>query len=176
MSDASPSPRLVDLITAAKRAGEISQLVEAVPYANFLGVRVIRVDGELLGHLRFAEHLIGNPYLPALHGGVLGALLESTAIFQLMWETEAIVLPKTITLTVDYLRPGRPVDTFARGILTRQGRRVANVRIEAWQEDRSRPIAVASAHFLIETAGGPGLPELPELPNIPETAEPPARP
>ena len=152
MTDTS-SPRPVDLIAlvvAARRSGEISQLVEVVPYASFLGIQVVRVDGELIGHLRFAEHLIGNPLLPALHGGVIGALLESTAIFQLMWETEAIVLPKTITLTVDYLRSGRPVDTFARGILTRQGRRVANVRVEAWQEDRSRPIAVASAHFLIE--------------------------
>jgi len=159
MSDAPSSPRPIDLIaliTAARRSGEISKLVEAVPYASFLGISVVRIDGELLGHLRFGDHLIGNPLLPALHGGVIGALLESTAIFQLMWETEAIVLPKTITLTVDYLRSGRPVDTFARGILTRQGRRVANVRVEAWQEDRSRPIAVASAHFLIET------PETPE--------------
>jgi uncharacterized protein (TIGR00369 family) len=90
--------------------------------------------------------------LPAIHGGVIAALLESTAIFQLMWETEAIVLPKTITLTVDFLRSGRAVDTFARGILTRQGRRVANVRVEAWQDDRARPIAVASAHFLLKTA------------------------
>ena len=153
---------LIDLVMAARRSGEISQLVDAVPYASFLGIRLVRIDGELLGHLRFGEHLIGNPLLPALHGGVIGALLESTAIFQLMWETEAVVLPKTITLTVDYLRSGRPVDTFARGILTRQGRRVANVRVEAWQEDRTRPIAVASAHFLIEMAETSETPETPE--------------
>jgi len=150
--------RLVALIAAAKRAGEVSRLVEAVPYTRFMGISALEVGGELLGRLQFAEHLIGNPMLPALHGGVIGALLESTAIFQLMWETEAILLPKTITLTVDYLRSGRAVDTFARGVLTRQGRRVACVRIEAWQEDRSRPIAVASAHFLITTA------ELPDPP------------
>ena len=78
-----------------------------------------------------------------------------------MSASPAILLPRTITLTVDYLRSGRAVDTFARGILTRQGRRVACVRVEAWQDDRSRPIAVASAHFLIETAEMPG-------PNPPE--------
>ena len=148
-------PPLLELIAAARRAGEISRLVEAVPYASFIGMSMIHRDGELLGYLPYSEPLVGNPVLPALHGGVIGALLESTAIFQLIWETEAIVLPKTITMTVDYLRSGRPVETFARGILTRQGRRVANVRIEAWQDDRSRPIAVASAHFLIETAGAP---------------------
>lgn len=146
---------MIELLAAARRAGEISRLVEAVPYASFLGISMVHVDGELLGKLTYGEHQIGNPMLPALHGGVIGALLESTAIFQLMWETETIVLPKTITLTVDYLRSGRAVDTYARGLLTRQGRRVANVRVEAWQDDRSRPIAVASAHFLVETAEAP---------------------
>ena len=153
--------RVIERIAAAKRSGEVSQLVAAVPYASFMGISAVVVEGELLGRLQFADHLIGNPMLPALHGGVIGALLESTAIFQLMWETEAILLPRTITLTVDYLRSGRAVDTFARGILTRQGRRIACVRVEAWQDDRSRPIAVASAHFLIETAEMPG-------PNPPE--------
>ncbi len=147
---------LIALITAAKRSGEISQLVDAIPYAAFLGVRLVRhgPDNELIGHLPFSEHLIGNPMLPALHGGAICALLESTAIFQLMWETEAVtvMVPKTITLTVDYLRSGRAVDTYARGLVTRHGRRVANVRVEAWQDDRSRPIAVASAHFLVKTA------------------------
>jgi uncharacterized protein (TIGR00369 family) len=146
---------MIELVAAARRAGEISRLVAAVPYASFLGISMVHIDGELLGKLSYGEHQIGNPMLPALHGGVIGALLESTAIFQLMWETETIVLPKTITLTVDYLRSGRAVDTFARGLLTRQGRRVANVRVEAWQDDRSRPIAVASAHFLVETPEAP---------------------
>ncbi|MBC7977355.1 MAG: PaaI family thioesterase [Myxococcales bacterium] len=99
--------------------------------------------------MRFGPHLIGNPSLPALHGGTLGALLESAAIFQLLWQAETIVLPKTITLTVDYLRSGAPVDTHARGTITRQGRRVTNVRMEAWQADRAAPVATAHAIFLV---------------------------
>nr|WP_276600356.1 MULTISPECIES: PaaI family thioesterase [unclassified Nannocystis] len=110
--------------------------------------------------MRFAEHLIGNPVLPALHGGALCALLESTAIFQLLWESELSATPRTIGLTVEYLRSGRPVDTFARGMPTRQGRRVTNVRVEAWQDDRSRPIAVASAHFLVHSDEGPAKLEI----------------
>ena len=92
--------------------------------------------------------------LPALHGGTLGALLESTAIFHLLWEAETLFLPKTITLTIDYLRSGRPVDTFARGVITKQGRRVVNVRAEAWQDDPARPIAIGNGHFLIVPADG----------------------
>ena len=141
---------LLGFVAAAKASGDVSRLVDRVPYARFMGIGMVHVDGELLGRLTVADHLIGNPMLPAIPGGVIAALLESTAIFQLMWETEAIVLPKTITLTTDYLRPGRAQDTWARGVLTRQGRRVANVRVEAWQDDRARPIAVASAHFLLK--------------------------
>lgn len=120
-----------------------------MPYARTMGISLTIRDGELLGVMTFGEHLIGNPTLPALHGGAISALLESTAILQLMWEGEVAAPPKTIGLTIEYLRSGRPVDTFARGYPTRQGRRVANVRVEAWQDDRSRPIAVASARFLV---------------------------
>lgn len=146
--------KLVDLITEAKQNGDYRAVFEAIPYARFLGISAFVQDGELLGKLSFDPSLIGNPALPALHGGTIGALLESTAIFLLFWEAETMILPKTINLTVAYLRPGRPVDTFARATMTKQGRRVASVRAEAWQEDPARPIASAVAHFLITPADG----------------------
>ena len=140
---------LIDQLAAAKRDGNHQAFVDAVPYARFLDLTAGEIDGELVTTMRFGNHLIGNPALPALHGGTLGALLESAAIFELLWRAETIVLPKTITLTVDYLRSGGPVDTHARGIVTRHGRRVTNVRMEAWQSDRSTPVATAHAIFLV---------------------------
>jgi acyl-coenzyme A thioesterase PaaI-like protein len=94
--------------------------------------------------------MIGNPALPALHGGSTGALLESAAVFELLFRLEAVVLPKIVTITIDYLRSARPLDTHARGVITRQGRRVANMRVEAWQLDRAQPIATAHAIFLVK--------------------------
>lgn len=140
---------LVERLAEAKRAGDYQAVMDAIPYARFLGLAGAMIGDELVTTLRYADHLIGNPLLPALHGGTLGALLESAAIFELLWRAETIVLPKTITLTVDYLRPGAPVDTHARGIVTRQGRRVTNVRMEAWQTDRATPVATAHAIFLV---------------------------
>lgn len=140
---------LLERITAAKAANDTQALVDAVPYAKFLGLSVDASGAELVTTMRYGDHLIGNPALPALHGGTLGALLESAAIFELLWRAETIVLPKTITLTVDYLRSGAAVDTHARSSVTRHGRRVANVRMEAWQGDRSAPIATAHAIFLV---------------------------
>lgn len=140
---------LVDRLAEAKRSGDFKALFELIPYSRFLGLSGGMDGDELITTMKFSDHLIGNPALPALHGGTLGSLLESTAIFQLLWDAETAVLPKTIDITVDYLRTGRPVDSWAKAILTRQGRRVANVRVEAWQEDRARPIAIAHGHFLI---------------------------
>lgn len=140
---------LVERLAEAKQRGDLDALVDIVPYARFLGLSGALVDGELVTTMRYSGHLIGNPSLPALHGGTLGALLESAAIFELLWRAETVVLPKTITLTVDYLRSGAPVDTHARGIVTRHGRRVTNVRMEAWQADRAAPVATAHAIFLV---------------------------
>ena len=140
---------LIDRLADAKRAGNLQAFIDEIPYARLLGLTGAMVGDELITTMRYADHLIGNPAIPALHGGTLGALLESAAIFELLWRAETIVLPKTITLTVDYLRPGAPVDTHARGIVTRQGRRVTNVRMEAWQTERGTPVATAHAVFLV---------------------------
>lgn len=141
---------ILEHIAAARAQGDLSPLVAAIPYAQFLGLSAAVEHGELVTTMRYADHLIGNPALPALHGGTLGALLESAAVFSLMWASETALLPKTITITVDYLRSARPVDTFASGVITRQGRRVAAVRVEAWQENRAQLVATAHAHFLIK--------------------------
>ena len=146
---------LLERVHAAKQSGDWSTLVAAIPYAQFLGFSVEEREGELIGQLRYNDALVGNISLPALHGGTLGALLESTAIFQMLYQLEVPRLPKTITITVDYMRPGKPVDTFARATVTRAGRRVVNVHAVAWQEDRQRLVATANALFLVGDEGGP---------------------
>ena len=141
---------LIDRLTAVRASHDYQGLVDLIPYAGFLGLTAAMQGEELITTMRYGAHLIGNPALPALHGGTLGALLESAAVFELLFRSETVVLPKTITLTVDYLRSGAPVDTHARGVVTRQGRRVTNVRREAWQADRNKPVATAHAVFLVK--------------------------
>ncbi len=61
--------------------------------------------------------------------------------------------PKTIDITIDYLRSGRPRETFARATVQKAGRRVAHVHAEAWQESRARPIAMMRGNFLMPGEG-----------------------
>lgn len=145
-----------DLLAGAKRTGQIETLVDSIPYLKFLGIGIEVAGDEIIGKMAFSKDLIGNAALPALHGGTIGALLESTAIFQTLWEAETARVPKIVTITIDFLRSGRPVDTFASGVITKHGRRVVTVGVEAWQEDRTRPIARANAHFLVEPLEGAG--------------------
>lgn len=121
--------------------------LQRIPYARFLGLRAELAGDEMTVILPYSPHLIGNVALPALHGGVLGALMEMTALAQLSITEGLARQPKPIDVTVGYLRSGRPVETYARAEIKRLGRRVANVYVEAWQEERGRPIANLHGHF-----------------------------
>ncbi|SRR5690554_834351 len=129
-------------------------LIERVPYANFLGIEVIAQGEELVFVLPKNETNVGNPTLPALHGGAVAGFMEQSAVIFLLLHMGEPRVPKTIDFTVDYLRAGHYKDTYAQCRVTRLGRRVANVQISAWQTRQSEPITIARAHFLLseETA------------------------
>jgi acyl-coenzyme A thioesterase PaaI-like protein len=147
-------------VVKERRDAALAGLVDGIPYAHFLGIRFDRRGDELTAILPFAQQLIGNPVLPALHGGAIAAFLEVAAIVELSWSIlwdgmEAGAghhlprLPKTIDFSVDYLRSGLPRDAYARARVNRSGRRYASVHVEAWQDNRSRLFAQATGHFLM---------------------------
>ncbi len=128
---------------------DLDGILTRIPYARFLGVRMELHGDEMTGVLPYAEHLIGNPTLPALHGGVIGAFMEMTALLQLSIAESLTRQPRPVDVSIDYLRSGRPVDTYARALIKKVGRRIANVQVEAWQEARAAPIAALHGHFLL---------------------------
>ena len=126
-------------------------VLRAVPYCAWLGLTARIEDGALILDMPFDPKLIGNPILPALHGGVVGSLLETAAIVQTIWETGAAKLPKPVDITIDYLRSGKAVESHARAWLARQGRRIVSARAEMWQEDPAKPVASFRGHFLLSS-------------------------
>ena len=154
-------------IIKERREAVLKALVGGVPYVGFLGIQFDRRGDELTAVLPFRDDLIGNPMLPALHGGVTAAFLEVAAIIELSWAllwddmekgqgagllidpANLPRLPKTIDFTVDFLRTGLPRDAYARARVNRSGRRYASVHVEAWQDNHARPFAQASGHFLL---------------------------
>ena len=164
-----PRPEPVQVVKE-RRDRALKALADGIPYVQFLGITFERHGDELTAVLNFDDMLIGNPALPALHGGVTAAFLETAALIELGWQNlwgeiesgrlDAETLgpgtlprmPKTIDLTVDYLRTGLPRDAYARARVNRSGRRYASVQVEAWQDNRARPFAQATGHFLMPRA------------------------
>ncbi|MGV6849589.1 MAG: PaaI family thioesterase [Marinibacterium sp.] len=163
---ARPRPEPVQVIKQ-RRDAALAGLVNSVPYIRFLNISFDRRGDELTAVLNFDEALIGNPILPAIHGGVTAAFLEVTAIISLAWvgiwegmengapdvappgAEDAPRMPRTIDFTVDYLRSGLPRDAYARARVVRSGRRYASVNAYAWQDNRDRLFAQATGHFLM---------------------------
>ena len=140
---------LADLIHQEPNTETLQLWIKKVPYAAFLGIKADLRDDKLLFILPENKKLIGNPSLPAIHGGVVGAFMEQAAAFHLIAKMDKPVLPKIIDFSLDYLRPARLRDTYAQCLLTRQGRYIANISITAWQEQIEQPNAIARAHFLL---------------------------
>ena len=127
----------------------IAEALARIPYAKELAIQSLLMGDELTLILPYAPHIIGNPILKALHGGAVGAFLETTAIVQLWLMGDPKPLPKPIGINLDYLRRGKPQDTYARAVVAKQGSRVANVRVRAWQDRYDEPISILHGHFLL---------------------------
>lgn len=141
--------KLLQELAKEGRGQDMHAFIERIPYATFLGLQVEQQGDEVITVLPFAEHLVGNVNLPAIHGGVVGAVLEMTATLQLLYDTACERLPKTVDVSFDYLRSAQNKTTYGRAIVTRQGRRVANVRTELWQDSRDKPVAAGHGHYLL---------------------------
>jgi len=136
------------------REERLAAMLAAVPYMRFLGMTADLAGDEMTAILPFAPHLVGNVTIPALHGGVIGAFLEMTAICQLVVREPLRRQPRTIDVTIEYLRPGRAQTTYARADVRKIGRRIANVHVEAWQDHRATPVAALRGHFLLSLPEG----------------------
>ncbi|WP_148862500.1 PaaI family thioesterase [Marinobacter fonticola] len=139
-----------EILRYTQETGDFSRLLASIPYAETIGLTCDRFGDDLIFRLpRKAENL-GNPILPAIHGGVIGGFMELSAAIYLMMSQDVLHMPRIVDFSLDYLRAGLDRETYAECRLTRQGNRVSNVQVTAWQKSRSQPIATARAHFLLE--------------------------
>ncbi|ERS89546.1 MULTISPECIES: PaaI family thioesterase [Halomonas] len=130
---------------------DLAAWLALIPYARRIGVSAEPdPTGDGLRY-RLEPHPgnVGNVMLPALHGGVVAAFMETAATLDLMLATREPRLPRVVDLSIDYLRAARLAPTFARCELLREGRRLANVTVSAWQARETAPVATARLHFVL---------------------------
>ena len=142
---------MTSLALAAALRDDRQGRLDMLPYGRLLDLRFERDDSEIRLIMPFAMGLVGAP--GRLHGGAIAGLLEIAGLAAVvMAQGEADRLPRVrpVTVTVDFMREGTPVDTIAAAEITRLGRRIVNVSSRAWQVDRGKPIAAANLNFLID--------------------------
>lgn len=144
------SSRFMSELTALRAKKDYRGIIQNIPYAQFLGIEFCeQEDGKLLFLLPFKHENVGHESLPALHGGVIGGFLENSAFVELLWRRDSVEPPRIIDFALDYLQSARAETLFAQCSITRQGKRVAHILVEAWQKDRAKPVAVGRVHFLL---------------------------
>jgi acyl-coenzyme A thioesterase PaaI-like protein len=141
--------KFAEILTRCRVTNDWAPLVESIPFARFLNLRIDVKGDAFTCILPFDQKLIGNPVLPALQGGATGGFLECAGLFYLLLQTETRSLPKTIDFNIDYLCTGLPQDTYANVVMVKQGRRVVNLRIKAWQSSPDKPIALGHGNFML---------------------------
>ncbi|MEI6486090.1 MAG: PaaI family thioesterase [Sphingomonadales bacterium] len=125
--------------------------LDLLPYAALLDLSFERDGDDLQLVMPFAETLIGSP--GRLHGGSIGGLLELAGLLTVIAaqpEGEALPRVRPVTVTVDFMREGAPLETRAAASITKLGRRVVNVHAQAWQTSRDKPIAAAHINFVLD--------------------------
>jgi len=144
---------ILDILRPYKEQKDFSLALDHSPYAKMMGFHLESKAGVLRTKMKFNNDHIGAPFPPVLHGGTVASLMESAALMQLIWDTHLKSMPTTVDINIDYLRSGQPIDTYARARLYRIGRRFATMHVEAWQDNREKPIASAMLHFLMKGQG-----------------------
>ena len=140
---------LKETLLKCQETNDYSALVSAVPYARLLGIGCIKIGDDMVFTLPAQKDNIGNPTLPAIHGGVLGGFIEHAAILQVIMKMDEPRFPKVVDLSIDYLSAGHFRDSYAECRILRMGRRLANVQMVIWQTSKDEPVATARAHLLL---------------------------
>jgi uncharacterized protein (TIGR00369 family) len=129
---------------------------EAVPFNRWMGMKLVECElGCALTVMPFKEDLIGDFMRPAIHGGIISALLDATGGTAVFTHLSMYDRVSTVDLRVDFLRPGRPEQLFCRARLVRMGNRVAVVSCTCFHAgEEHEPVAMAMAVYNVKRAHG----------------------
>lgn len=126
------------------------------PYASALDMEISDTSGDApVIAMPYGIKVQGRPGF--LHGGAISGLLEMAAVAAIHGALKARGSDapiKQVNVTIDFMRGGVDHMTYAVGTVTRLGRTMANVEARAWQDDLSKPIAIAHMHYLISERTG----------------------
>lgn len=131
------------------------QFIAAIPFSAALQMQLDEIgDGVAVISMPYAPAIVGDPKTGVIHGGAVSALMDTCGGAAVMTHAQALAGTATIDLRIDYMRAATPGQRItARAECYHVTRSVAFVRAEAWDDDKSRPVAAATGAFTVERAG-----------------------
>jgi uncharacterized protein (TIGR00369 family) len=112
----------------------LEDLIRVPNFHDWLNLEVASVGaGEASIVLPYREELIGNPQIPAIHGGILAGLIDlagGAATF-----TVCNAPTPTVDLRIDYVRPALEKHTVAEAEIVNAGSTIAFVDVDVRQAD-----------------------------------------
>ncbi len=121
----------------------IEFIERSIPFNQLLRMRVVSLEsGHAVMEVPFRPDLIGDPYRPSIHGGVVSTLIDATGGAAAFTRIETVDRISTVDMRVDYLRPGAEDRLVAEAVVQRMGNRVAAVQVVVHQGDPAEPIAL----------------------------------
>ena len=126
-------------------------------FDRHLGIVVAELNsGWALMRLPFRPELLGDPFRPALHGGVISTMVDVAAGAAALTTLPFGSRCSTVDLRVDYLLPGQECDIWAEGTVLRSGSSVAVINVEITQRpdpaQESLRIATGRAVYSLKPA------------------------
>jgi len=110
-----------------------ARLLEA-PFNRWMGLSLLILADDVVEiGLTWREEMVSNPHLRVVHGGVLGALIDTSADFAVAAKLGEPV--PTVDMRVDYHRPATPGDLRARARVVRLGSTLAVAETEVFDAD-----------------------------------------
>jgi acyl-CoA thioesterase len=124
---------MIEASLPAERRERIERAIEAVPYAQLLGIELEKVvPGEAILTLAIRPALSQNHGV--VHGGAIASLIDTATAFAILTLLEPDERVTTVDLTISYLRPGLEGRLRATARVLRQGRRLLNTSAEVTNE------------------------------------------